>query len=81
MVYPLNYQRPAYVSDVGLPSTLSSTNDPSSRLDSLQSANSSVSTGIPEALSFDRIINGGTCSVSLHVFLLMTMGLSMKLGH
>ena len=32
---------------------------------SVKSGSSGVSSGIPDALSFDRIINGGTCPVSL----------------
>lgn len=33
---------------------------------SVKSGVSGASHGIPEALSFDRIINGGTCPVSWH---------------
>ena len=63
MVYSLSYRRPAHVD-----SNRSSFVDEkrksigSSTLDSENS--STVSFGIPDALSFDRIITGGTCPVS-----------------
>ena len=58
MVYALNYRRPAH-KDV----------DTKSIDDSIRSGMSSTSTGIPDALSFDRIIQGGTCPVSLRLLL------------
>jgi hypothetical protein len=54
----VNYRRPDYVS----------TNSSTASMDDLsqtESIGSAKSQGIPEALSFDRIINGGTCPVSL----------------
>ncbi|KAI1423435.1 hypothetical protein F5Y12DRAFT_716388 [Xylaria sp. FL1777] len=58
---PLNYRRPSYVSkdDFGR-----NNNDAQSdgKVDaSLKSGRSGLSSGIPEALAFDKIINGGTC--------------------
>ncbi|PQE07137.1 regulator of g signaling superfamily protein [Rutstroemia sp. NJR-2017a BVV2] len=50
----VNYRRPDYVS----------TNSSAASMDDLsqtESSGSAKSQGIPEALSFDRIINGGTC--------------------
>jgi hypothetical protein len=57
MVYSLSYRRPAYVSrsSMGSSDGLNSSNT---------SLNSGISSGIPEALSFDDIVNGGTCPVS-----------------
>jgi len=64
MVYSLTYRRPAYTSNSGRSSIAPSEEYGSSR-DSLKSGYSgSVSAGIPDALSFDRIVNGGTCPVS-----------------
>ncbi|KAK3713759.1 hypothetical protein LTR37_008245 [Vermiconidia calcicola] len=55
MVYSLTYRRPSRVS------TLSSDEEKRSINESLSSGSSGMSHGIPEALSFDRIIAGGTC--------------------
>ena len=64
MVYSLTYRRPPHVD-----STRSSVIDDEKRQsigDSTVTSegSSSVSFGIPDALSFDRIITGGTCPVS-----------------
>ncbi|KAF2839878.1 hypothetical protein M501DRAFT_932495 [Patellaria atrata CBS 101060] len=59
MVLPLTYRRPSYV-----PSSRGSVNGTDKQKsinESISSANSCMSNGIPEALSFDRIINGGVC--------------------
>ncbi|KAJ9615373.1 hypothetical protein H2200_001448 [Cladophialophora chaetospira] len=56
MVLPLSYRRPAYVSS----SRNSIESEKSGRVESITS-NSSCPYGIPDALSFDRIISGGTC--------------------
>ncbi|EXJ77993.1 hypothetical protein A1O3_09152 [Capronia epimyces CBS 606.96] len=56
MVLSLTYRRPAYVS----PSRTSLDSETSGRVESINS-NSSGPYGIPEALSFDKIISGGTC--------------------
>lgn len=58
MVYPLSYRRP----------TLSSLNSLDEKTDpegSIRSEISGQSAGIPDALAFDQIINGGTCPVSI----------------
>ncbi|KAL8799798.1 MAG: hypothetical protein Q9182_005630 [Xanthomendoza sp. 2 TL-2023] len=60
MVYSLAYRRPPYVPRRS--STASGGSEPSiggSTLD--DSRDTGISYGIPEALSFDRIIDGGTC--------------------
>ncbi|KAI9670890.1 MAG: hypothetical protein M1817_003775 [Caeruleum heppii] len=57
MVYSVNYRRPAYVES----SRSSSTSERKSLNGSLESGTSGMSRGIPDALSFDRIISGGTC--------------------
>ena len=59
MVYSLSYRRPAYVSS-GQQSIASKP----SLSDSLSSGSTLSPAGIPDALSFDRIITGGTCPVS-----------------
>lgn len=58
VVANVSYRRPDYVS--------SSSRSTSMDLSPTESRGSSTkSQGIPEALSFDRIIDGGTCPVSL----------------
>lgn len=65
MVYPINYRRPAHVSRAGSSrGSLSGTDKQQSIDESVKSGSSGMSHGIPEALSFDRIISGGTCPVS-----------------
>ncbi len=56
MVYSLAYRRPAKRASID-----SDNSDDNSG--SLRSGNSNRSAGIPEALAFDKIINGGTCPV------------------
>ena len=62
MVYSLTYRRPAYVSR---PSSLTSSEKTQNKLSIDGSINSGSSRpwGVPEALSFDKIISGGTCPV------------------
>ncbi|TGJ78430.1 hypothetical protein E0Z10_g10327 [Xylaria hypoxylon] len=58
---PLNYRRPEYVSEEDSRQEENSA-DFYDKVDaSLQSGPSGTSTGIPDALTFDKIINGGTC--------------------
>ncbi len=59
MVYSLTYRRPAHVSS----SASSIHSEKSANAESITSR-SSCTYGIPDALSFDRIIEGGTCPVS-----------------
>ncbi|KAK3671521.1 hypothetical protein LTR78_008620 [Recurvomyces mirabilis] len=62
MPYPLTYRRPAYVdSDNGSRDSLSGDEKQKSIDESISSGSSCMSAGIPEALSFDRIISGGVC--------------------
>jgi hypothetical protein len=58
MVYPITYRRPAYISTSGS----SVFSKESGKAESV-SSRSSCAYGVPEALSFDRIISGGTCPV------------------
>lgn len=58
MVYSITYRRPAHVS-----SASSVHSEKSANAESITSR-SSCPYGVPEALSFDRIISGGTCPVS-----------------
>jgi len=58
MVYSLKYRRPAYIS-----SSRASINTKDSVNSEASSVASSCSYGIPEALSFDKIVNGETRSV------------------
>ena len=62
MVYSLTYRRPPHVDS----SRASINGDEKARSigGSMHSQTSGMSFGIPDALSFDRIINGGTCPVS-----------------
>lgn len=64
MVYSLTYRRPPHVDSA----TRSLNGDEKTKSvgESVSSGSTiSVSQGIPDALSFDRIIAGGTCPVSL----------------
>lgn len=63
MVYALSYRRPARSSSSR--DSISGTEKQKSIDESISSGSSSMSHGIPEALSFDRIIQGGTCPVSI----------------
>ncbi|KAI9842404.1 MAG: hypothetical protein M1838_003156 [Thelocarpon superellum] len=60
MVYSVTYRRPQHVS-LSRPVSVTSTEQVASADNSLYSGKSNVSRGIPDALSFDRIISGGTC--------------------
>jgi hypothetical protein len=64
MVYPLNYRRPERVSRPSSVASISGETKQKSIHDSIHSGSSGMSHGIPEALSFDRIIAGGVCPVS-----------------
>lgn len=56
MVLSLTYRRPAHVSKDSIATEKSGGAES-------QTSNFSCPYGIPDALSFDRIINGGTCPV------------------
>ena len=62
MVYSLTYRRPSHVPSSR--DSLSGDEKQNSINESLTSGSSCMSSGIPDALSFDRIIAGGTCPVS-----------------
>lgn len=57
MVYSLTYRRPSHVTSSG--DSINGEEKP----ESYTSGSSGVSAGIPDALSFDNIINNGTCPV------------------
>ncbi|CAO2650909.1 Nn.00g092060.m01.CDS01 [Neocucurbitaria sp. VM-36] len=61
MVYSLSYRRPGHVSPASSAASLSGDNKQKSLHESIKSGSSGMSHGIPEALSFDRIIAGGVC--------------------
>ena len=63
MVYSLTYRRPAYI-DSNRSSFIDDEKRNSIGASTVNSEGSAVSFGIPDALSFDRIITGGTCPVS-----------------
>jgi hypothetical protein len=63
MVYPLTYRRPERVSRASSAASISGETKQRSIHDSIHSGSSGMSHGIPEALSFDRIISGGVCPV------------------
>ena len=60
MVYSLTYRRPAHVTQL----SIDGSEKPKSLTDSFDSGRASIPAGIPDALSFDRVIAGGTCPVS-----------------
>lgn len=63
MVYSLTYRRPPYVASAR--ASLNGDEKVKSIGEStIDSQTSQGGAGIPEALSFDRIIGGGTCPVS-----------------
>ena len=76
MVYSLSYRRPLKVTRESLDSD--STDDANG---SLRSGNSNRSAGIPEALAFDKIINGGTCPVSGIISLIQLITLLTRHSH
>ena len=61
MVYSITYRRPAHVN-----SSAASLNG-EGKPESYSSGSSASTAGIPDALSFDNIINNGTCPVRLRV--------------
>lgn len=63
MVYSLTYRRPPHV---GSSNASLSGNEKTRSIGELtiDSQGTGMSLGIPDALSFDRIISGGTCPVS-----------------
>lgn len=61
MVYSITYSRPPRISRVSSLESLSGAQKQKSINDSITSGSSGMSHGIPEALSFDRIISGGVC--------------------
>ncbi|KAI7463760.1 hypothetical protein KC357_g8148 [Hortaea werneckii] len=62
MVYSLGYRRPSHVtSSRDSRDSMSGDEKQRSINDSIDSCSSCMSNGIPEALSFDRIISGGVC--------------------
>lgn len=67
---PLTYTRPKHmpkesISEASMVSDSESGNNITNSDGSVKSGKSGSSNGIPESLTFDRIINGGTCPVSL----------------
>ena len=64
MVYSLNYRRPPHV-NASRASLSGEEKQRSIGESTLDSECTVVSGGIPNALSFDRIISGGTCPVRL----------------
>ena len=59
MVYSITYRRPAYITSSSSASITSE-----EKHGSISSGSTGLPSGIPDALSFDRIISGGTCPVS-----------------
>lgn len=62
---PLTYRRPEYVDKHEFRRSESGAESDEGRSVSLESGRSGTSSGIPNALTFDKIMNGGTCPVSL----------------
>lgn len=63
MVYSLTYRRPPHVHSARA-SVLGDEKTQSIGEASIDSQGTGMSFGIPDALSFDRIMSGGTCPVS-----------------
>lgn len=63
-ILPLTYSRPSYVSKDEFRRSQSSLGD-KDQAGSVYSGKSRVSGGVPEEISFDKVINGETCSVSV----------------
>ncbi|KAK3614936.1 hypothetical protein LTR56_026916 [Elasticomyces elasticus] len=61
MVYSLSYRRPSRQTSSSSSESLNGDEKQKSINDSITSGSSYMSNGIPEALSFDRIISGGVC--------------------
>ncbi|KAK3616794.1 hypothetical protein LTR56_025725 [Elasticomyces elasticus] len=61
MVYSLSYRRPSRQTSSSSSDSLNGDEKQNSINDSITSGSSYMSNGIPEALSFDRIISGGVC--------------------
>ncbi|KAK8072336.1 hypothetical protein PG996_005684 [Apiospora saccharicola] len=61
MVLSLSYRRPQYVRRETLERRDSNVSGSDKEGASLKSGRSSASAGVPDALAFDKIINGGTC--------------------
>ena len=73
MVYSLTYRRPPHI-DSARASVMGDEKAQSIGESTVDSVGTGMSMGIPEALSFDRIISGGTCPVSkLCTLLAITM--------
>lgn len=80
MVYSLTYRRPPHVSSAR--ASLNGDEKVKSIGEStIDSQASQGSSGIPEALSFDRIISGGTCPVSTSHLLHTAEGSSRPRSH
>ena len=77
MVYSLTYRRPPHV-DSARASINGSEKTKSIDQGSISSRGSSVFAGIPDALSFDKIINGGTCPVSSHYTPLLSTSAAIR---
>lgn len=69
MVYSLTYRRPSKVTSSG--ESLNGEEKQNSINESVNSGSSCMSNGIPEALSFDRIISNGVCPVSVTIAMLL----------
>lgn len=61
---PLTYRRPQLVDKEKFRKSVSSDNSSENGHASFDSEESGASAGVPEALTFDKIITGGTCPVS-----------------
>lgn len=59
-LFSLTYTRPKHVDSQSLRESVSEKSE-----GSVKSGRSGYSAGIPDSLTFDNIINGGTCPVSL----------------
>lgn len=64
-ILPLTYTRPKHVDQETYQSSRDSLSDAEKSDTSLKSGRSGNSAGIPDSLSFDKIVSGGTCPVCI----------------
>jgi hypothetical protein len=75
---PLTYTRPKHVDQQSFRSSVASSgrdslSDGEKTDGSVKSGSSGYSSSIPDSLTFDKIINGGTCPVSLHTLVVLPL--------
>lgn len=75
---PLTYTRPKHVDQQSSRNSVASSDrnsfsDAEKTDGSIKSGSSGYSSSIPDSLTFDKIINGGTCPVSSHTLVVLPL--------